>query len=489
MKRLLISAAIAPAVFIVFELISYLGISEHIPFVLISIISAFGAYFFLSPRKVTETVITNDRKKDGSMLEDASFKLAESSKELYSSSSILYDTSHKVYDASKGVLDAVRTDNTNILDIECELDKISGKIRGISEDAAGTMDYSKRNMEAVKSGEEMLARTENSIKDIIFIFENFLEMTGKLKEYSKGIDNIIGYINGIANQTNLLSINASIEAARAGDAGRGFLIVAGEVKKLAEQSKNYSSNIGELLKNIEGSISSMERISEMSSDKIRLMDEAMNGIRGGLGDIMESSSSLDEKIEEILKSSREINAVSDTVINGIHILAESHKNTLNSMKDAALDIEEEWKAIEKLNNITTMVSEVTDRFLDINIDKDLEDRLMKIGMNILTYDGGKDPDSLKRLSQKLGANDIFYAAEDGIFEYSSNKDSIGFNLYSIDDKPKEFIRSGRDVEIYPLCRNMVTGDLFKYLVVKRLDKPGFISVEISLKNILKYGVK
>lgn len=490
MNRVLISVAITCAVFLIFEILQVFGISNHISLILISIFSGLGAYFCLSLPNDNKTKDKADGSEDStlrdrSMLTDASLMLAESSKDLYSSTNVLSGTSHRVYDSSKGVLEAVHTDNKNILGIESELEKISGEIREISRDAAGTMDYSKLNMEAVRTGEETLIRTETGIKDIVSIYESFSSLTGRLKDYSRGINDIIGYINGIANQTNLLSINASIEAARAGDSGRGFLIVAGEVKKLAEQSKTYSSNIGELLSNIEEGISSMESISEKSRGKIQTMDAAMEGINESLGEIMGSSSSLDKKVEEILKSSGKINSMSDAAIRSIHTLVESHDRTLASVRDAACDIEDEWKAIEKLNGITLVVSNVTDKFLNFNIDKDLEDRLMEIGRDILEYSGDRSVGALRKFCLKLGINDIFFANSGGVFEYSSNEGAIGFNVFSVEESRKEFVKSGKDIEIYPLSRNAVTGELFKYLAVKRLDKPGFISAEISLKTLLK----
>ena len=70
----------------------------------------------------------------------------------------------------------------------------------------------------------------------------------KLTEVSKEMESTMGIVTNIANQTNLLALNAAIEAARAGEAGKGFGVVAGEVRKLSEQTKESAVNVGVLLK-------------------------------------------------------------------------------------------------------------------------------------------------------------------------------------------------------------------------------------------------
>ncbi len=103
------------------------------------------------------------------------------------------------------------------------------------------------------------------------------EQTNKTAEYSSIIKQVAGTIKGISDQTNLLGLNAAIEAARVGSAGAGFGVVADEIRKLSKSSKDATDNIEEILKNITDSLNIMQhdyaQISESSQEEARLINE------------------------------------------------------------------------------------------------------------------------------------------------------------------------------------------------------------------------
>lgn len=101
-------------------------------------------------------------------------------------------------------------------------------------------------------------QTVDSIKNIAITNKHNVEEIQNLLNQSKEIGQIVDVISDISEQTNLLSLNAAIEAARAGAQGRGFAVVADEVRKLAEQSSNSSKRIVELINGIQNKLKSYQ---------------------------------------------------------------------------------------------------------------------------------------------------------------------------------------------------------------------------------------
>lgn len=135
---------------------------------------------------------------------------------------------------------------------------------------------------------------------------------GKINECSDQIGAIIGVIEDIASQTNLLSLNASIEAARAGDAGRGFAVVAEQVKKLAEQSTEAA---GETRKLIENTVLAVEQGILISDEVAADMSEVMTGAKEATDKMSAMSETIKQQSEVMQQINESISKVAEIVDN------------------------------------------------------------------------------------------------------------------------------------------------------------------------------
>ena len=283
--------------------------------------------------------------------------ISDSTNRLIDASDTLEQTSHRTFANMDHVMKSVDTITTGAISQAEDTKNASENINYMGNliietgGEAGALNESADHM--LVSSDKTTATIEElkKISEEVGQAVNMIaQLTEETNESAKTIREAAGLISDIAGQTNLLSLNASIEAARAGDAGRGFAVVANEIQKLAEQSNDASGRIDQIVSTLitkaENVVDAMKEMQEVIGKQNRYIgstEESVNEVMEEIHTSIQNIRSIEGKTQELEQARKEMIGM----IEGLSGIAESNVTNTQETGKIITDVSERFKEVQQ----------------------------------------------------------------------------------------------------------------------------------------------
>jgi methyl-accepting chemotaxis protein len=214
-------------------------------------------------------------------------------------------------------------------------EEMSQTIMDIARNTGNIAESASKTAKVAKDGQGIVISSVAEVKKIAATVDETAACVKTLGDRSNQIGEIVNVIDEIADQTNLLALNAAIEAARAGEAGRGFAVVADEVRKLAERTANATSEIGSMIRAIQEGVKSAINAMEIATKKVETGVELSTQGGKSLNDIVECVNELQFMVQQIASATEQMSATSEEINKDIEQIAIVSKETSASSGQTA----------------------------------------------------------------------------------------------------------------------------------------------------------
>jgi PAS domain S-box-containing protein len=319
------------------------------------VIGVIGVSIDVTERKLAEEELKKYRDQLEDMVKQRTADLSKVLMEVKETVNILVSSSNQILAATTQVASGTAETATAIAETSTTVEEVQLAARQSAEKAKNVANSAQQVVKVSQNGQKAVEETVNGMNRIREQMDSIAQTVVRLSEQSQSIGGIIASVTEIADQSNLLAVNAAIEAAKAGEQGRGFAVVAQEIKNLAGQSKQATSQVRNILNDVQKATGAAVMATEQGSKAVEagVKQSAQAG---------EAILVLAESINEAVQAATQILASSQQQVVGMDQIGVAMQNINQAGAETAVSMVQAEKSAKNLNELGQKLKEMIERF-------------------------------------------------------------------------------------------------------------------------------